>query len=384
MIVLVTDDHDLHESLEVAMDGAVVVRREDDVATYYRWARASMHHVLAVVVDCRGDVPRCLDALDGLGRLHRTVPLLAVVARSDPDVVYRVAQRGTSAWLPYPCESEEVRRRIIDAVGHNQVVREAPIPSTELLTELVGTSPAMRDLRNAVVRCADVDAPVLVVGETGVGKELVAHTVHRLSRRAGGPFVEANIPAIAGGLFESELFGSARGAYTGAVDKPGLFQASDGGSLFLDEIADLPTVLQPKLLRAVETQRIRRVGGVAVEPVDTRIIAATNRRLDRMVRERTFRRDLWHRLAALIIPVPPLRRRRDDIPALAHVLLARDGFEDVRLSQSAISLLRQHVWPGNVRELRTVLLRSAVLSGGSTLYARDLLMDADYLSGRMS
>jgi len=238
--------------------------------------------------------------------------------------------------------------------------------------ELLGTSPPMRELRRLLGRVAEAPYPVLIRGESGTGKELVARAVHRGSSRARGPFVAANCAAIPEQLLEAELFGHARGAFTGAErDRAGLFEQAAGGTLFLDEVACLSERAQESLLRVLETGEIRRVGGAKAERVDVRVVAATNEDLEAP----GFRRDLFFRLDVLRLDLPPLRERAGDLPILAEALLDRvareTGRPRRRLSAAALGALSAHRWPGNVRELENALRRAAALSESDVLEASD-------------
>jgi DNA-binding NtrC family response regulator len=238
--------------------------------------------------------------------------------------------------------------------------------------ELVGKDAAMREIFGLLERIASSDATLLVLGETGTGKDALARSVHAHSRRKSGPFVAVDCGALVSSLIESELFGHEKGAFTGASDRrQGAFELAQRGTLFLDEIGELPLDLQPKLLRALETRRIRRVGGSSEIAVDLRVIAASNRNLQLEVDRGKFRQDLYFRLAVVPIQMPPLRQRRGDIAELARHLLAHIGQEHdaqaapLSLSESALAALCAHDWPGNVRELRNVLERAALLTRGS-------------------
>jgi len=240
---------------------------------------------------------------------------------------------------------------------------------------LVGTSPPLERLRRDIRRFAPLPAPVLVTGETGTGKELVARAVHDASPRSRGPYVSVNAAALSASLIASELFGHERGSFTGAMARHrGLFEQAHGGSLFLDEIAELPLDLQASLLRVLETGEIRAVGTERTRRVDVRVIAATNITLERAVACGKFRGDLYWRLAVLAIDVPPLRARTDDIGALAKHLLATFALDEPRtLGPDALQALTLHRWPGNVRELRSVLLRAAAISPRTKLSAEDVV-----------
>jgi two-component system response regulator GlrR len=222
--------------------------------------------------------------------------------------------------------------------------------------KVVAVSTAMHDVFNVLTRFARTDVTVTLLGETGSGKDVLAHALHDQSPRAGGPFVVFDCGAVAANLAESELLGHERGAFTGAVSThAGAFERADRGTLFLDEIAELPLDLQPRLLRALESRRVRRVGGTQERAVDVRIVAATNRDLRADVAAGKFREDLYFRLAAAVVPVPPLRERLDDLALLLSALLESMGRGDLRIADATLATLRSHVWPGNVRELKNAL-----------------------------
>jgi DNA-binding NtrC family response regulator len=261
-------------------------------------------------------------------------------------------------------------------VGRTSIVLE-PLdepgaPTVELAAQAsglpgaIGRSPAMLRLAGAVRTCASLTAPVLIRGESGSGKELVARALHQLSSRAKGPFHAQNLGALPRELAEGELFGHERGAFTGAIAaRPGVFELADGGTLFLDELGELPLDMQAKLLRVLETGEVRRIGARAVKRVDVRVVAATWAPLESRVIEGTFREDLYHRVAVLVIDVPPLRERRSDVVPIAESVLegARGDFGAKQLSAAAASRLCAEEWPGNVRELRNVVYRAASTSG---------------------
>ena len=251
--------------------------------------------------------------------------------------------------------------------------------------EIVGHSEAMERLLHELQVVADTGLPVLLLGETGVGKELFAHRLHRLSRRAARPLVHVNCAALPESLAESELFGHARGAFSGAVsDRPGRFEAAEGGTLFLDEVGELPLSIQAKLLRTLQNGEIQRLGADRPRKVDVRVIAATNRNLRELVREGSFRADLYHRLSVYPIPIPPLRERGNDVMLLAGRFLEQNrtrlGLRSLRLSSAADEALRRYRWPGNVRELEHVISRAALKALSRGARRSDIVtLDADLL-----
>ncbi|MBX7197473.1 MAG: sigma-54 dependent transcriptional regulator, partial [Sandaracinaceae bacterium] len=247
---------------------------------------------------------------------------------------------------------------------------------------IIGSSPGIQQVLSVIDKVAAHDTIVLVRGESGTGKELVAEAIHQASPRASKPLVKVNCAALVETLLLSELFGHERGAFTGAqTRKKGRFELADGGTLFLDEIGDISPKTQVALLRVLQEREFERVGGTQPIRVDVRIVAATHRDLEKMVREGTFREDLYYRLRGVTVDMPPLRRRLSDLPAIAHRLLGRIGEErgeaPKTLSEAALAVLTQHRWPGNVRELENVLRSATLFAEGSTLEAADFAAFAE-------
>lgn len=240
-------------------------------------------------------------------------------------------------------------------------------------SRIVAEGPAMRVVLRRAARFAAADAPVMILGESGSGKEVVARALHESSPRSAKPFVAVNVAALPADLLESELFGHARGAFTGATTaKVGLFEAAAGGTLFLDEIAEMPLSLQAKLLRALQDGELRRVGETRAFAVDVRIVSATHRDLGQRVADGSFRQDLLFRLRVLTLTVPPLRERREDIAVLAQTFLGEERSEALRLSPAALRVLESYTWPGNVRELQNAIKHGAAL-------AEDGIIDVQHL-----
>jgi transcriptional regulator with GAF, ATPase, and Fis domain len=294
---------------------------------------------------------------DGGEKSVRAVGRLGTAARSGSAADRRGIRIDTKGVLT----DGSLTERIINGKGVSRM-----IAASEALEELVGESNAMRDLTELIRMVAPRTTAVLIEGETGTGKELVARALHRLSPRANKPFVVLNCAAIPEFLLEAELFGHTRGAFTGAVQaRTGRIAAANGGTLFLDEIGELPLMLQAKMLRFLESGEIQRVGDNETMFANVRVIAATHQRLGRKAAAGTFRLDLYHRLAVFPIEVPPLRARIEDVPMLAeHFLgLLGDSMPLKRLTPTALASLCSHTWPGNVRELMHVLERAAILSG---------------------
>jgi transcriptional regulator with PAS, ATPase and Fis domain len=269
-----------------------------------------------------------------------------------------------------PVDPRRLRVLVEKAVEKVQVSREVTVLRRQLkesrgLGPLLGVSPAMQEVYQLIEMAAASPAPVLILGETGTGKELVARTIHQMSQRAKGPFVAVNCSAIPETLLESELFGHEKGAFTGAMARrPGYFELADGGTIFLDEIAEMSSGLQAKYLRVLQDSQVRRVGGHEEIGVDVRVVAATNKDVVKAVQDGTFREDLYYRVNVLTIPLPPLRRRPEDLGLLADAFIAEFNEKYARqvrgVDGAALKLLSDHTWPGNVRELRNVIERAVV------------------------
>lgn len=241
----------------------------------------------------------------------------------------------------------------------------------------VGIAGVMRDVLVLIGRLAPTDLTVTLTGETGTGKDVFAHRVHERSRRAAGPFVVFDCGAVPPNLIESELFGHERGSFTGAhAEYAGAFERADGGTLFIDEIGELPLELQPRLLRALDNRSVRRVGGTRDRRVDVRIVAATNRDLAALAASKAFRHDLYFRLATAIVRLPPLRERLEDLPALVSQLLSDLGRERVVVSDATLDVLRNHPWPGNIRELKNGLSYALAFADSGLIEPSHLRLDA--------
>jgi two-component system response regulator HydG len=378
-VLVVDDDHEMCELLKTQLDRRgfeVAVNASADEAL----VRLAGEEFDALVTDVR---MRGLDGLQLCERVRQSrpeLPVLVITAFGSLDTAVAAIRAGAYDFLAKPLEVEELCFRLERAIQHRQLAEELKrlrARASEPVEELIGESVAMRQLRELVARVARSDAPVLVIGETGSGKERVARALHRLGSRPEGPFVALNCAALPEHLLESELFGHARGAFTDARNaRPGLLVHADGGTLFLDEIAELPLALQPKLLRALEERRVRPVGGEEEVPFDARIVAATNRDLDAAVEEGRFREDLFFRIDVLRIEVPPLRARGSDVLRLAqHFLRECAGRLDkqvVGISHGAAERLLRYDWPGNVRELVNCVERAVALTDHEQILVEDL------------
>jgi two-component system nitrogen regulation response regulator GlnG len=310
------------------------------------------------------------DGIETLGRVRDQFPRMAVIilsAQNTLDTAVRASDTGAFEYFPKPFDLEELVRTVRQAIGSAESAEQADEPDEVAQgLPLVGRSTAMQAVYRMITRVLRNDLTVLILGESGTGKELVAEAIHQLGKRASGPFIAVNTAAIPAELIESELFGHEKGAFTGAHARHiGKFEQAAGGTLFLDEIGDMPMQAQTRLLRALQSGKIRRVGGTEEITLDCRIVAATNRDLLPMIAAGQFREDLYYRIAVVPIELPPLRERADDIEALSRHFLSRaaaEGLPRRQLSQAGAELLARQPWRGNVRELRNFVYRLALLA----------------------
>jgi len=328
-----------------------------------------------------------VDGLEVVRRLRVMQPEVAVIiltAFAGIDTAIEAIRQGATDYLSKPFRMEQIKiavRRILESrrLARANLQYRHQLQDRFGVANLIGQSPAMVEVYKLVARVAGLDTTVLVQGETGTGKELVARAIHYASRRADGPFVVVDCTALAETLFESELFGHERGAFTGALSaRRGLLETAAGGTCLLDEIGELSPALQAKLLRALQEQAIRRVGGNDWIPVDVRMIAATNRDLKKRVEEGAFREDLYYRLNVVTIAVPPLRERLSDLPLLAQHFVDKCARATGRvtrgLARETLDLLSTYHWPGNVRELENAIERAAAFSSSELLMPDDVAL----------
>jgi two-component system response regulator PilR (NtrC family) len=325
------------------------------------------------------------DGLEILRHVKAASPETAVVvmtAFGTTEMAVAARKLGAEAYLLKPFDVDELRIVVRDALANRSLREENRRLKREVgqafgLDRVIGVSEVMASLFEMVRAIAPTSSTVLITGESGTGKELVARAIHGLSGRAEEPFVSINCGALPDTLLESELFGYVKGAFTDArQSKKGLFEAAHRGTLFLDEVGELPLALQAKLLRALQEREIRRVGGTKLIPVDVRLVAATNRDLAESVRKREFREDLFYRVNVILIALPPLRERTGDVPLLAYHFLGRYGRNRERplegIDADALAVLEAYGWPGNIRELQNVVERACALADGPALRLRDV------------
>jgi two-component system response regulator GlrR len=366
-ILLVDDDPDLLKLISLRLTSAGYrVRTADSGETAL--ATIAVERPATVVTDLRMPGIDGLQLFQAIHRQHPALPVIILTAHGTiPDAV-SATQRGVFGYLTKPFDSQELLQKVAAAL---KVSGGEPAGSDTTAGEwragIITRSPRMEDLLRQAKLVADSDASVLIFGESGTGKELLARAIHQASRRRDKPFVAVNCGAIPSDLLESELFGHARGAFTGAIQAhKGLFQAADGGTLFLDEIGDMPLPLQVKLLRVLQEGEVRPVGSTQAIPVDVRVISATHRDLDSQREQGLFREDLYYRLNVVSLKLPSLAERREDIPLLAAHILQRLG-ERYRkpastLAPDAMALLIAAPWPGNVRQLLNLLEQAVALT----------------------
>jgi two-component system, NtrC family, nitrogen regulation response regulator NtrX len=329
-----------------------------------------------------------IDGLEALKKIREMDPAATVVMISGHGTIQtavEATQLGAYDFLEKPLDTDRILVTLRNALQHLELHGEvARLRETvEARYEMVGRSYAIRALIDTIERVAPTPARVLITGENGTGKELVARAVHRLSARASAPFIEVNCAAIPSELIESELFGHMKGSFTGAVnDRAGKFELGDGGTLFLDEIGDMSLAAQAKVLRVLEDGVVTRIGGSKPTGVDVRVIAATNKHLESEIAEGRFRQDLYYRLNVVPVTVPPLRDRKEDIPALVqhfvNLLTQREGMAPRAVAPDAMERLTSYDWPGNVRELRNTVERLLILTTTNRIAAADV----DRLLGR--
>jgi two-component system nitrogen regulation response regulator NtrX len=323
-----------------------------------------------------------LDGLETLTRLRSLDPRAQIVMISGHGTIataVEATQRGAFDFLEKPLDSDRLLVTVRNALAHAELVDENTRlrEVAESRFAMVGTSPALERVRGLIAKVGPTAARVLITGENGTGKELVARALHDASPRRDGPFVEVNCAAIPSELIESELFGHMKGSFTGAfADRTGKFEQADGGTLFLDEVGDMSLPAQAKLLRVLQEGVVTRIGGSKAIQVDVRVLAATNKNLDLEIADGRFREDLLYRLKVVPIEVPPLRERADDIPGLvayfAEQLAAGAGISTRKFTAEALRRLQSRSWPGNIRELRNAVERVLILASGKTVSAADI------------
>jgi len=390
-VLVIDDNEDILTAVRLLLGGrgfeVTTATAPDPLPTLLREHRFD---VILLDMNFQRDASSGREGLHWLDRVLSSDPGAAVVmmtAYGDVDLAVRAMKRGAFDFVTKPWQNEKLVATLEAAIRLRRTRQRLPRPAREAeepggtLGGILGESPAMQRVFETVRKVAPTDANVLVLGENGTGKELVARALHRLSHRAAEAFVSVDLGALAESLFESELFGYVRGAFTGAEsDRPGRFEAAHGGTLFLDEIGNVGPAQQQKLLTVLQTREVMRVGAAQARPVDVRLVSATNRPLYEMAREGTFRQDLLYRINTIEIRLPPLRERAGDLRLLAEHFLqtyARKYGRDVTgIAEAAFEKMAGYPWPGNVRELQHTVERAVILADGPMLQPSDLLFSA--------
>jgi DNA-binding NtrC family response regulator len=379
--LVVDDDHDVRTFL-----ASILAKQNVTAVTAGSGAEAmavlGREEFDVVLLDLRLPDASGLDVLRWARGADVDTEFVVLTGHAEVETAVEAMRLGAYDFIAKPCRNSELLQVVGKAAEKKSLRREnvalKEVMRRDGMPRLVGETPAVREVLAVIERVAASDSPVLIQGESGTGKELVARTIHLQSRRSGRPFVSVNCGALPDTLLETELFGHRRGAFSGAVaSRVGLFEAADGGTLFLDEIAEMSPAMQVRLLRALDSGEVRRVGEERAFHVDVRIVAATAKDLSREAADNRFRWDLFYRVSTIIVPVPPLRARRDDIPLLVRHFAGasvRDG-RTLSFSAEAMALLVGYDWPGNIRELRNVMERLQILHRGDEVTPEDLPLE---------
>lgn len=380
-ILVVDDEESIREFLEIMLkkEGYEVVCAEDGAKAKDILARRSFD---MVVSDLQMPHMTGMELLKHVKDSYPDLVFMMITAFGTTESAVEAMKMGAYDYITKPFKIDEVRLNIQNALRSRNLEVENRVLKKELVREysfqnMVGNSEAMHKIFDLVKRVSQAPSNVLITGESGTGKEVIAKAIHYNGPLKDKPFVSVNCGAIPESLMESEMFGHKKGSFTSAFsDKPGLFEVADGGTLFLDEVGELPLNIQVKLLRAIQERVVRRVGANEDTSIDVRIIAATNRDLEQMVKDGTFRQDLYYRLNVIQIKTPPLRDRRDDIPLLANHFLRKYNERLTKqiggISEDAMEVLKKYDYPGNVRELENIIERTVALEGGATILVESL------------
>lgn len=376
LILFVDDEEDLCMLMQMTLSRMGI---DSHIANGVTQAKQLLqqHQYDACLTDLNMPDGSGLQLVSYISQYHPQLPVAVLSAYGNMEIAIAALKAGAFDFVSKPVNQIELQHLLNQAL--NRPIQAADAPKQQLIEEkmLLGQSPAIQHLRQTIQKIARSQAPVFIHGESGTGKEVVANLIHSLSNRSHGPFIAINCGAIPAELMESELFGHKKGSFTGATqDKQGLIQAADGGSLFLDELAELPLTMQVKLLRAVQEKRIRPIGSDTEIDVDFRVISATHQNLEQLVQQGKFRQDLFFRIHVMDIHLPPLRERGDDILLLARHFIEKISQEwqipSKKLSAAAADFLLQQAFPGNVRELRNLIERALTLCDGAEIEVEHL------------
>ena len=381
-VLVVDDEADLRELLELTL---VKMGLDVDSAATVAEARALLarHPYQLVLTDMRLPDGLGLELVRDVATTYKNTPIAVVTAFGSADNAVVALKAGAFDYIAKPVALDQLRLLVRSALRVHEaapgVHSNGPADAEAVDGRLKGGSAVMAALRAQIGRLARSMAPIAIHGESGSGKELAAREIHARSPRAGQPFIAVNCGAIPEALMEAEFFGYRKGAFTGAADdRDGFFQAANGGTLLLDEVADLPLAMQVKLLRAIQERRVRKIGATSEEPVDVRLISATHKNLARCVEQGAFRQDLFYRLNVIELAVPPLRERQGDLPALADAILERlgGGGHKAALGPGVLEALAGYRFPGNVRELENILERALAFANDGVIEVADLALKA--------
>lgn len=381
-ILIVDDEADLRELLELTL---VKMGLDVDSAQDVESARACLaqNEYALVLTDMRLPDGLGIELVEQINAEFKNTPVAVITAYGSAENAVMALKAGAFDYLSKPVGLEQLRVMVRSALRFNQdeeVATPGKKISNPIVLRLMGASDAMQALRAQIAKLARSMAPVAISGESGSGKELAARDIHAQSARSDKPFIAVNCGAIPETLMEAEFFGYRKGAFTGAVDdRDGFFQAADGGTLLLDEVADLPLAMQVKLLRVIQERCVRKIGATQEEPIDVRIISATHQNLHDCVGKGTFRQDLYYRLNVIELHLPPLRERLEDIDLLAKAILARlaPSGQGAEITHEALEVLRTYHFPGNVRELENILERALAFANDGSIAPGDLRLKAE-------
>jgi len=370
-ILIVDDEINMLKSLKILFQSSPIYEVETAINGKEALEKFSLDTDVAIVDLALPDMDG-ISVLKAIKEIKEDTEVIIMTAYSSIKTAIESVRAGAFDYITKPFEPDELliavekALQLIELKRENRMLKEV---KESLFPEIIGRSKEIKEVMSLINKAADTDANVLIVGETGTGKELVAKMIHFKSKRKAGPFVPVNCSALPETLIESEFFGYAKGAFTGAFqDRPGKLELAHGGTIFLDEIGDMPLSMQAKFLRIIEEKRIQRLGDSTWREIDFRLISATNKNLEKLIKEGKFRDDLYYRIKVVEIKIPPLRERREDIPLLIDYYLQKKktefGITHVEITPEAYSLLLSYDYPGNVRELQHIIESALLISGG--------------------
>jgi two-component system nitrogen regulation response regulator NtrX len=376
LILIIDDEESIRKSLEgiLADEGYKVVSEGSGEAGLKAFNEMSPN---AVLLDIWLPDRDGVDILDNMVKANKNIPVIMISGHSDIDTAIKTIRMGAYDFIEKPLSLDRVLITVENAVKYNSVSEKKTIIAGSLSGdfELIGESDSIKFLKEKILKAAQAEAPVLITGENGTGKEMVARALHLSSLRKEEPFIAINCAAIPEELIESEIFGYEKGAFTGANSKKkGKFELADGGTIFLDEIGDMSLRMQSKILRVLQDNKFQRVGGETEIEVDTRVIAATNKDLEKEIAAGRFRSDLFYRLNVIPFFIPPLRQRREDIPLLVNYFVKSFSKAQVlKIDERAMNVLKSYDWPGNVRELKNIIERFSIFNLQDKITEEDVL-----------